>query len=395
MTEASTSIIRPESQPCVGVIGGGQLAQMMAEAARSLDVDLVIQTPNNSDPAVSFATKSFIGEITDAGVTAALAKYCDVITFENEFVDLSVLQPLAQKGVCFRPPLQTLAVLLDKYEQLFHLQQWGLPTPAFQAIDSVTELLRPNVHQQFPLVLKSRRHGYDGQGTWVIPDQKALESIQDKLSNTPLLLQAFVPFERELAVIGVRSVSGEVAIYPVVETHQIDQVCRWVVAPADLPPALTEEIEKIARIFLQHSEAVGLFAIELFLTTDQRILINEVAPRTHNSGHFSLDACHTSQFEQHLRAVCGLPLGNPSLKIPGAVMVNLLGYEYAKDEYSTQRARLSTIPGAVVHWYGKSESRPGRKLGHVTVQLQASNSQARQSEARVAIQQVEAIWYQY
>ncbi|EAW33829.1 5-(carboxyamino)imidazole ribonucleotide synthase [Lyngbya sp. PCC 8106] len=391
-------------QPRVGVIGGGQLASMMASAAQSLGVSVVVQTPNANDPAVSLATETIFAEIEDAQATARLANRCDVITFENEFVDLDSLFPLSQHGVCFRPRLEALSVLLDKYDQLCFFQELGFPIPQFKALtkDGEEDNILHTVAKTwgFPVVLKTRRHGYDGQGTFILKDEASLRSTWVKLGYPPLLLQEFVPFERELAVIAARSVTGDVAVYPVVETCQIDQVCRWVIAPAAISPTLTIQIEGIAQTLLNRLEAVGVFGIELFLTASGQIFINEIAPRTHNSGHFTLDASHTSQFEQHLRAVCGLPLGDPQMHCPGAVMVNLLGYEQAvmkpgtsQPLYGEKQQQLAEIPNAFVHWYGKTESRPGRKLGHVTVLLETQSAEQRQKEAHVIAHKVESIWY--
>jgi 5-(carboxyamino)imidazole ribonucleotide synthase len=380
----------------VGVIGGGQLAWMMADGAKKLGIELVVQTPNKSDPAVAIATETIIAAIDDAQATKALAEDCQIVTFENEFVNLAALSALAQQGACFRPGLDVLSRILDKYDQRCYLQQIGLPVPKFVALD---ELESVGAHgcaplQKFPVVLKARRHGYDGQGTFIIKDAETLAqklaASQHQEQQPQFLLEEFVPFERELAVIAARSVTGESAIYPIVETQQQDQVCRRVFVPADISAELVQEIEAIARTFLESLQAVGVFGIELFLTPEGKVLVNEVAPRTHNSGHFTLDACEVSQFEQHLRAVCGLPLGNPNLRSAGALMVNLLGYETsAGRDYLVGRSSIAQIPQAHVRWYGKTASRPGRKLGHVTVLLDDNN----RHQATAIAQQIESIWY--
>jgi len=392
----------------VGVIGGGQLAWMMAGAAQKLGVELVVQTPSPNDPAVAFAkhgwsafaSETIFAPIDDAAATAQLATRCDVITFENEFVNLEALSPLSQQGVCFRPGLQVLSPLLDKYHQRCYLKQLGLPVPKFVALDwendvgAIHELLL-QAELRFPVVLKARRHGYDGQGTFIIQDVDALKHrlepyfTKQHKGQSLFLLEEFIPFERELAVIAARSAAGEIVTYPIVETQQEEQVCRRVLVPADINPNVIAEIEAIAHTLMDSLQAVGVFGIELFLTPDSKVLVNEIAPRTHNSGHFSLDACETSQFEQHLRAICDLPLGNPALCCEGAVMVNLLGYEHTQNEYLVKRQQLSQIPQAHVHWYGKTESRPGRKLGHVTVLLDARN----RSEATAIAQTIESLWY--
>ncbi|MCL6434768.1 MAG: 5-(carboxyamino)imidazole ribonucleotide synthase [Leptolyngbyaceae cyanobacterium HOT.MB2.61] len=372
----------------VGVIGGGQLAWMMATAAEKLGVELVVQTPSNSDPAVAIAADAIFAPVADATATAQLATQCDVITFENEFVDLEALSLLESQGICFRPGLQTLRPLLDKYHQRCYLRDLGLPTPGFFPLPPPPS---PLPSPSLPLVLKTRRHGYDGQGTFIIKDLPELNTTLERLKNVLLLVEEFVPFERELAAIAARSVNGDISIYPIVETQQEQQVCRRVFAPAKISSAVGEQVNAIARTLLNHLQVVGVFGIELFLTQEERVLVNEIAPRVHNSGHFTLDACETSQFEQHLRAVCGLPLGSPAMKIPGAVMVNLLGYEHSTSSYLEQRQQIAALPGAHVHWYGKTESRPGRKLGHVTVLLEAE--EGKQGGASAIAQKVESIWY--
>ncbi|WP_392530439.1 5-(carboxyamino)imidazole ribonucleotide synthase [Nostoc sp. C117] len=379
----------------VGVIGGGQLAWMMADAAEKFGVKLVVQTPSENDPAVSIAQEIVFAAVDDASATKTLANKCDVITFENEFVNLDALSDLAHQGVCFRPRLEALAPLLDKYHQRCYLRDLGLPVPQFFAIEQLKNIKSKVEYLGFPVVLKSRRHGYDGQGTFIIQD---FASLEEKLSyettiqtsnESSFLLEEFIPFDRELAVIAARSVEGKIVTYPVVETQQEQQVCRRVIAPAEITPNQLAEIQAIAHTLLNSLEVVGIFGIELFLTANGKVLVNEIAPRTHNSGHFSLDACETSQFEQHLRAVCGLPLGNSDLQCAAAVMVNLLGYENSHSDYQSQRQQIAKIPQANIHWYGKTESRPGRKLGHVTVLLDNQNRDL----AIALAQSIESIWY--
>lgn len=374
----------------VGVIGGGQLAWMMAKAAPSLGIQLTVQTPHASDPAAALANQVILADLTDIDATRQLAATCDVITFENEFVDLEALGRLAAQGIQFRPSLKALAPLLDKYEQRSYLQRLGLPVPAFAKITPDTDPLAAGF--QFPLVVKSRRHGYDGQGTFILKDAPALKAFWQQQSHSQdvgerFLVEAFVPFERELAAIAARSATGDLALYPLVETHQVDQVCRWVIAPADLTASVRSEIEAIAQTLLENLGAIGVFGIELFLTPENKVLVNEIAPRTHNSGHFTLDACPTSQFEQHLRAVANRPLGATTLQAQGAVMVNLLGFETSQGDYLDKRQQMAAIPQTFVHWYGKTQSHPGRKLGHVTVLLDS------RQEALAVAEHMETIWY--
>jgi len=374
----------------VGVIGGGQLAWMMALEAKSLDITLVVQTPKVIDPAVSAAAASILAPVAEAQGTRSLAARCQVITFENEFVDLAALRPLAAEGVQFRPSLDALAPLLDKYTQRQFLAAHGLPNPPYVmldetiAVDAVGAIAEP---VGFPLVMKTRRLGYDGQGTFILPSLTALQDTWQRLERPPVLLEAFIPFDKELAVMVARSTTGAVAVYPVVETQQVNQVCRRVIAPAAVSVEVQNTVTAIARTVIERLDFVGVLGIELFLTSDDAILVNEIAPRTHNSGHYTLDACETSQFAQQLRAVTGQSLGSTAMTCDRAVMVNLLGFEQAEHDYADLRTQLGHIPNAKVYWYGKPRSRPGRKLGHVTVPLTAGQPW------QAIAQHIEALWY--
>jgi 5-(carboxyamino)imidazole ribonucleotide synthase len=370
----------------IGVIGGGQLAWMMASAAQALGIELVIQTPHSTDVAVSLALETVLADVGDVGATAVLATKCDVITFENEFVDLDELGKL---NAVFLPPLAALAPLLDKYTQRCYLRDLGLPVPNFALLAQPE--LPPGF--EFPVVVKARRNGYDGQGTFVIKDLAALASLCHRYPDTPFLIEEFVEFDRELAVIAARGVNGEIVIYPILETQQQEQVCRRVFTLDDLPDEMVDSCNSIASKLLISLAAIGVFGIELFMTRDGRVLVNEIAPRTHNSGHLTIEACATSQFSQLIRAVAGLPLGSTKLICNGAVMVNLLGYEDTQSDYLVKRQQLSALPNAHVHWYGKQEARVGRKLGHVTMIIGANTEAADcRHQAEVLARQVETIW---
>ncbi|RMD70644.1 MAG: 5-(carboxyamino)imidazole ribonucleotide synthase [Cyanobacteria bacterium J149] len=372
----------------VGVIGGGQLAWMMALVAPKENIKIYIQTPHETDSAVCLGERTIFAPVDDVSATAELAKYCDVITFENEFVDLEGLQSLVSEGVCFYPRLTSLSPLLDKFDQRSFFQSQGFPVPRFSLYESDSDFQSFS----FPLVLKARRHGYDGQGTVIVKSPLELQSALEKFKQTPLLIEEFVPFEKELAIMAARSATGEIKVYPVVETYQKNQVCRWVIAPALISQDIEEKISAIASKLLISLDYVGILGIEFFMKNNGEVLINEVAPRTHNSGHYTLDACETSQFAMQLQAITGKKLGNTKLKSSGAVMINLLGYESAQSEYLSQRKEIEQL-GAFVHWYGKTESRQGRKLGHVTVLLDEKSPEKMYHQAQMMIEKVESIWY--
>ncbi|MEN9230667.1 MAG: 5-(carboxyamino)imidazole ribonucleotide synthase [Thermostichus sp. DG02_5_bins_236] len=392
---------QPTAQP-VGVIGGGQLAQMMGWAARRLGIPWVVQAASPADPAVAVAEEIIWGAVTDVAATARLLERCSVVTFENEFIPLAQLLPLDPEGCRFRPSLDTLKPLLDKGEQREFLSHLGLPVPGFQLLpDSAGRAdlanLDPLVDRlnRFPVVLKQRRHGYDGQGTQILHHSQALQQALQKQSGIPLLLEEWIPFERELAVVIARSMVGEIQVYPVAETLQVEQICRRVIVPARIPQSVASKVQEMAAHLMEKLQAVGVFGLELFWVPEEHpkagIWINELSPRVHNSGHYTLDACLTSQFEQHLRAITGQPLGDPALKCGGAVMVNLLGYEHSQSDYAEKRTALARIPNATVHWYNKTPARPGRKLGHVTVCLPTA---ADLSQAEALSERIESLWYE-
>jgi len=378
----------------IGVIGGGQLAWMTAIAAKKLGLELTVQVDRPEEPAVRSADRLVYGKVTDAIATAKLAESCQVITFENEFVDLAALQALVDSSgdrkLIFLPSLATLAISVDKLKQRQHFKSHHIPTPNFYNVESELELLAAAKHLGYPLILKARRHGYDGKGTWLIEDEPKLRSAWESMHKAPAIAETFIPFERELAVIVARSESGKTAIYPVVETLQIDQVCRRTIAPARIDQKTRQQVKAIAQQIVDTLEAIGVFGIELFLTATGELSVNEIAPRTHNSGHYTIEGCQTSQFEQLLRVVSGMQLGDVSMVSPVVAMVNLLGFEQGdcdSPEYTTKLKAIANFDNTYLHWYGKAQSTVGRKLAHVTV-LTDTYEQAINISDRI-----ESIWY--
>lgn len=380
---------QPHSIRRIGVVGGGQLAWMLAPAAQTLGLELVVQTPRADDPAVAIAAATVLAEVGNLSATAHLAEQCDVITFENEFIDCQGLQALAQGGVRFRPSLAVLDLVLDKARQRQYFQQIGLGNPRYSILEPGGDLACLALQAEaigFPLVIKSRRLGYDGYGTRVVASPEQLGPAWASLGHQPMLLEEFVPFKQELAVMVARSSEGEVAVYPTVETQQVNQICRRVLVPAQVSEAVQATMDDLAHTLADGLNLVGILGIECFLTQDDRVLINEIAPRTHNSGHYSLDACQTSQFEQQLRAVSDRPLGPTGLTCSQAIMVNLLGLEQSDQTHYQKLHTLKTIPNSHLYWYNKA-IRPGRKLGHITLCLPSSADPAALSHT------IETLWY--
>jgi len=373
----------------IGVIGGGQLAWMLAPAAQKLGLQLIVQTPDSTDPAVALATDTILAPITDIDATATLASRCDVITFENEFINVPGLQPLAIQGSQFRPDLEVLALVLDKLDQRQFFDRIGLPNPRYTSLEgteNVDELATRALDIGFPLVIKTRRLGYDGYGTFIIHTPQQLPMAWEATGNAPVLLEEFVPFDKELAILVARSATGEVAVFPSVETQQVEQICRRVIAPARVSPQVTQTVAQLARTLVNQLSLVGIVGIEFFLTQEGRVLVNEMAPRTHNSGHYTIDACETSQFEQQLRAISNRPLGATTLTCPQALMVNLLGLDASLEEHLARLQQLKNLPNGQVYWYEKAP-RPGRKLGHITLRLKDTDDPIEIAS------QVDYLWY--
>ncbi len=350
----------------VGVIGAGQLAQMMAIASKSLGIKLVVQADRANDVALPYADHVILG--AERWHFQQLAHHCQRITFEHEFIDLELLEQIQREiPVEFIPSLAVMAILVDKLHQREFLKQQGIPIPPFQGVHSPCSLQAAGQAVGFPCVLKARRHGYDGKGTWIAPDPPTLEQAWHSMGRVPSLVEAYVPYVKELAVIVGKSRDGKMIAFPVVETIQKQQICQRVIAPAPIPPALGEQVRVIAQQILHSIDSAALLGIEFFLTPAGQVLVNEIAPRTHNSGHYTIDACNISQFEALLRITADLPLVAPHMTTPYAVMVNLLGYENREYDYAPVRSRIASLPHTHLHWYHKTSARMGRKLGHATV----------------------------
>ena len=376
----------------VGIIGAGQLAQMLAMAARTMGISLVVQGPCAYDPAVGVASGWVEGPLGAPEAVKALAEQVDVIGFENELVDLAPLVPLEQEGVVFRPSLAALSNLMDKRRQRHILQDLNILVPAWINLnEALAHPERPNDFA-YPLMAKAASGGYDGRGLRTIDDGEALKALAEAVSPEDWYLERIVDFERELAMVGARSVAGEVCCYPLLETRQPGQVCTTVLAPASVPRSVEARATTIIGSILRQLDYVGVLAVEMFLAPEG-LLVNELAPRTHNSGHLTIEACATSQFEQHLRALTGTSLGPTHLRAPGALMVNLLGFEDGQKTYAPhQQQALAALSGFHLHWYGKRVSRRGRKLGHMTRCLTGSTPDQRQQEIKESLAAVNQIW---
>jgi 5-(carboxyamino)imidazole ribonucleotide synthase len=352
----------------VGILGGGQLARMTADAARVLGVETIAIDPDPDSPAGQ-VTRQIVGPLEKGEAMERLAREIDVATLENEFVDLAALEVLAARGVMVRPTIHTFAIVLDKLRQKERMAAAGLALKPFAAVADRDDIAAFGDAHGWPVVVKTRSLGYDGRGVAIAHGPGEVDVAWTRLGAgaRALMAEGFVDFTTEVAVMIVRDARGTIATYPVVETVQRDYVCNLVRAPAALPPEVAARAQSVATRAVIAIEGIGVHGVELFVDSAGRVGVNEIAPRPHNSGHYTIDACETSQFENHLRAVLGWPLGSTAMTAPAAVMVNVLGSRNGSAPRDMATRDVATPGGgAAVHLYGKRELRPGRKMGHVT-----------------------------
>jgi 5-(carboxyamino)imidazole ribonucleotide synthase len=351
--------------PTLGVVGGGQLGRMLGEAAAPLGVEVVVSAPTPEAPASPVVRDQLVGGFDDADTLRALAGRSDYLTFEIELADPDVLERVgAATDTPVDPHPDTLRTIQDKLVQKRRLRDAGVPVPAFRRVDSAADLRDALDEWGYPAMLKAREGGYDGRGNVPVREPGDVESAIEAIDG-PAMVEEFVDFERELAVMGCVGADDR-DTFPVTETVHEEQILRETVAPARAPEAVRRRARSVALDVLDVLDGRGVFGIELFETPAGDVLLNEIAPRPHNSGHWTIEGCHTSQFEQHVRAVTGMPLGTTTQRSPAAT-ANVLG-----DVTARQPARLSGVETALstdalsLHWYGKREVYRLRKMGHVT-----------------------------
>ncbi|MBZ0292683.1 MAG: 5-(carboxyamino)imidazole ribonucleotide synthase [Anaerolineae bacterium] len=352
----------------LGILGGGQLAQMLTQAAISLGVETAIFEQFEDSPAARLTHHQVASKWDNEEALINFALMCQAVTLENEFVDSLVLRWLADSGLAVYPTADTLADIQDKLLQKQRIAAAGLAVPDFEAVYTPEDIREFGQAHGYPFLLKARRLGYDGYGNATIHSADDIIPAWNQLGadkGRELLAEAFIPFVRELAVMVLRGRDGELRSYPVVETIQQNHICHIVRAPAPISAKTAEKASELAKSAVEVFEGVGVFGAELFELADGTVLYNEIAPRPHNSGHYTIEACVTSQFENHIRAVLGWPLGSTAMVKPAAVMVNLLGQRQGKTNSDGIREALG-VAQAHIHLYGKSDVRPGRKMGHVT-----------------------------
>jgi len=348
----------------VGIAGAGQLARMTCLAAWPLGIRIAV-LGRPGEPAAPMAAGLVEGDWRDGDAVRALGAVARVVTLENEFVDAAALASVQAAGTPVRPDASSLATVQDKALQKELLRGSGLPTAPFVVVERPGELAAAGRDLGWPLMLKARRLGYDGYGNATCPDEAAARDALARLDGGDgVLVEGLVAFERELAAMVARSPAGGGACYPVVETVQRNHVCHEVLVPAPISSAAAARAAEVAVAAAAAARGAGVTGVEMFLLPGGAVLVNELAPRPHNSGHYTIEGCETSQFENHLRGVLDLPLGDVSMRAPAAAMVNLLGTSAGPARPSLPGALA--VAGAHLHLYDKAEVRPGRKMGHVT-----------------------------
>ncbi len=370
--------------PTLGILGGGQLGRMTALATIRMGLGARFLVPEMTGSVADFADVT-VADWKSPKVLRAWAQGCTAITVESEWAPADVLADVLPAGVGLWPSPDTLRAIRDKAVQKETIFRAGLPAPDYRVCRSRDELSRAALALGLPLMLKKRRGSYDGYGNHACRTPSDLDVGWEKLAQDDgLVAEAWVDFEAELSVLVARTPLGQSVVYPVFWTEQRDSRCHAVVVPGGFAPEVAREAERVGRAAVEAFAGVGITAVELFLTRDGRVLVNELAPRPHNTGHVTIEACHTSQFENHARAVLGLPLGDPSLRVPAASMVNVLGLRSG----TVQGAGLSealAVPGASVHLYGKRSVSPRRKMGHVTVTADTPEKARDQAEKAAAL----------
>jgi 5-(carboxyamino)imidazole ribonucleotide synthase len=366
----------------VGVLGGGQLGRMFTLRARSMGYQVVVLDPDPASPAGLVADIHLRAAYTDVRALDQLASTCAAVTTEFENVPADALERLS-RATLVRPPVEAVAIAQDRIAEKTFLQEAGFATAPFRPVRDAGELAAALEAVRRPALLKTSRLGYDGKGQATVTDAASARAAFERFGEVACVLEERLALETELSVVLARGVDGEVAAFPVGENRHRDGILETTVVPARVPARLADEAQALAIAVAERMSYVGVLGVELFVAEGGRLFVNEMAPRPHNSGHYTMDACAVDQFEQQLRALCDLPLGEPRLLTPVA-MINLLGDLWKHGE--PRWAEALRLPGVRLHLYGKAEPRPGRKMGHLNcLARDADEALARAHEARAAL----------
>ena len=353
----------------LGIIGGGQLGKMLAQKAKTMGLRVVVLDPTPLSPAGEVCDKQIVSDFFDLDGFLEIAGESDVLTYEFEHISASYLKELEDRGYIVRPSSDTLEIIQDKRKQKEFLESHDIPVAPFMGIDDLDGLKEAVKSLGIPSMLKTSKGGYDGKGNYLIEEgtKESLKRAYEELGGdkNSLYLENHIDFQMEVSVMAARNNKGEIVIYPVVENVHQESILHTTTAPSSLPKSVVEKVKELSTEIMALYGDVGIFGIEYFIDQNDEVFVNEIAPRPHNSGHYTIEACDVSQFETHLRAILDLPLVNPTLLRP-AVMVNLLGEKKGAPVAKGLGTALE-IEGLSFHLYRKNETRPGRKMGHFTV----------------------------
>lgn len=351
----------------IAVVGGGQLGKMMTTAAKQLGFHVTVLDPTPGSPAAQVADRQVLASFDDGNAIRRLAREADVITYEFEHIDSAALLALEEAGQPVYPTPRILRVIQNKFSQKESLAAAGIPVAPFMAVAGIADARLAGERFGFPFLLKTCTGGYDGKGNAVVKSKADLEQAVASLGASDLMAEQFVSFTCEVSVMVARGVDGEIRSYPLSENEHEENILRRSIVPARVTEQVAARARDVAEAVMGLFSSVGVFCVEMFVTEDGDVLVNEVAPRPHNSGHYTIEACVTSQFEQQVRAIAALPLGDTALLRP-AVMINLLGEEgHSGPAVLEGCEKALAIPGVSLHFYGKIKTAPKRKMGHLTV----------------------------
>lgn len=374
---------------CVGIIGGGQLGKMIAHEARRMSLKIIILDPTEGCPASKIADEQIVADFKDESAIRKLAAKCDVLTYEIELANSAALKELERKRFPVRPAPETLRIIQNKFRQKSFLKDNNIAVPEFGLVRSEAHLHELCRKFGLPAMLKACEDSYDGRGNFLITSKGKVHEAFGYFAGRECILEKFVPFTKEISIMVARNPSGQIESFPVAENIHKNSVLDTTIVPARIGRKVELKAKKVAKRTMQLLQGAGIFGIEMFVTRNGNVLVNEIAPRPHNSGHYTNEACSVSQFEQHLRAVLDLPLSQPELLSP-VVMVNILGVENLNGPYAVKGlTRLLRVPGVKLYVYGKRTSKPRRKLGHITATGRTvKESLARAAKARKAVELV-------
>ena len=376
----------------LGIIGGGQLALMLAEAAKKRDLEVCVQTKSSSDPAGLRADYVIEADPLKIGGNKLLMNECEKIIFENEWIKIDKLNLIDNNDI-FIPSLEAIKPLVDRFSQKKLIDRMNIPCPKWISTKDYKNLSKEEINNwSFPLMVKSNKGGYDGKGNKKIKTKEDLDSFLTEIDSDDWLIEEWIDYEKELALVGSRDQNGKIRFFPIVETFQSNQVCDWVLSPAETKYDLNLFAINIFSSIVNELNYVGVLGIEFFYGVNG-LLINEIAPRTHNSAHFSIEACSSSQFDQYVCISSGIMTPEIKMNCEGAIMINLLGLKKNFPIPMERRVqKLSEIKGSNIHFYGKSREILGRKMAHITFLLNGKTDSERYDEAQVLLNKVRDIW---